>query len=163
MTAIISQCGIYRYLLTRPGDLCGDRPPALFVMLNPSTADATVDDPTIRRCRAFGAAWGCRGIEVVNLYALRATNPDDLWTVDDPIGPDNDRMLATKASEHREVICAWGRNAQADRVDAVVAILRAAGAQLLCFGTNQDGSPVHPLYQPASQKLIPWEPRSCPV
>ena len=81
MSAIISACGQYRYQLTREAhDQFATRGPALFIMLNPSTADAELDDPTIRRCRGFAKAWDCAGIVVANLYALRATDPAALWT-----------------------------------------------------------------------------------
>lgn len=103
--ALISECGLYRYRLWRRW---GIGPHATWIMLNPSTADADLDDPTIRRCIGFARAWGFSAIEVVNLFALRATNPRELGRSADPIGPDNDRHLseAGRAAELR--IAAWG-------------------------------------------------------
>lgn len=156
MSAIISDCGQYRYQLTRePHDMytvCG---PALFVMLNPSTADASMDDPTIRRCRGFAKAWDCRGIIVANLYALRATDPAALWVHADPVGPDNDMFLAALLREHDTVICAWGANAKPERVAQFRKMLYRNNRPV-CLGVTKDGAPRHPLYIRADQKLIDW-------
>lgn len=156
MTAIISKCGQYRYRLERPGDLMATRGPAVFIMLNPSTADATEDDATIRRCRRFAESWGCNGIVVVNLYALRATDPRELWQHAAAIGPRNDQHLRNAVTGAGEVICAWGANARQDRVLAVTEILRAVGAALRCLGTTKHGAPRHPLYVRADTKLVDW-------
>jgi len=156
VSAIISECGTYRYLLTRPGDRHADKGSALLLMLNPSTADATEDDPTIRRCRSFARAWGCNGIAVANLYALRATDPAELWKHADPVGPDNDWRLTAIAKEYTDIVCAWGVNARPERVAAVTNILIAAGGRLWCLGTTKDGHPRHPLYLRSDQTLIPW-------
>lgn len=161
MSAIISECGKYRYLLTRDSEVAApDRGTALFLMLNPSTADATLDDPTIRRCRSFARAWGCAGLSVANLYAFRATRPADLWQADDPIGPDNDALLGRLAAEYGDIVCAWGANAKTDRVLAVAETLINAGARLWCFGTTKDGQPRHPLYVKGDTQLIPWSPKA---
>lgn len=160
MSAIISECGKYRYLLTRESEL--EQPgqgAALFLMLNPSTADATLDDPTIRRCRSFAKGWGCAGVSVANLYAYRATRPADLWLAEDPVGPDNDALLRVVASEHGDIVCAWGANAKLDRMLSVVDTLINAGARLWCLGTTKDGQPRHPLYIKGNTALIPWEPK----
>lgn len=162
MTAIISECGQYRYLLTRPGDSLSEKGTALFLMLNPSTADATIDDPTIRRCRNFAKAWGCNGIAVANLYALRATNPEDLWKRADPVGPENDWRLRMLACEYTDIVCAWGANAKPERVAAVANILTAAGGRLWCLGTTKDGHPRHPLYVRGDQELLPFAPKVTP-
>jgi hypothetical protein len=154
MTAKITECGQYRYLLTRKSELdCPDKGTALFVMLNPSTADAETDDPTIRRCRGFARDWGCAGLTVANLYAFRATNPSELWSQDDPVGPDNNEELYALAKEYGDVVCAWGANAKPDRVQEVIRILEGAGARLWCLGTTKSGAPRHPLYVKADQPL----------
>lgn len=159
MSAEISPCGQYRYTLTRPAtQLHPETGSAVFCMLNPSTADATVDDPTIRRCRGFAERWGCSGITVVNLYALRSKDPAVLWSHADPVGPMNDYWLSRVARECRDVVCAWGANARADRVRDAVDLLEAAGAKLLCLGTTAAGHPRHPLYVRGDQTLLPWEP-----
>lgn len=150
--AHISSCGRYRYMLRRSWS--GD-PRAVFVMLNPSTADALQDDPTIRRCIGFAKAWGCGGLWVGNLYAYRATNPRDLWTVDDPVGPDNDLWLASCAlGVAGPVVAAWGAHARPDRVDAV---RRLPGmGSLEALGVTTAGAPRHPLYLPKAAQLAPW-------
>lgn len=156
MSAVISQCGQYRYQLTRPGDMTATRGPAVFIMLNPSTADSTLDDPTIRRCRGFAQKWGCAGIVVLNLYALRSTNPDALWDHPDPVGPDNDDWLATATAGASEVVCAWGVNAQPSRAREVATMLATGGVKLKCLGTTKSGAPRHPLYVPGAQPLVEW-------
>ncbi|WP_331708772.1 DUF1643 domain-containing protein [Pandoraea sputorum] len=157
MSAIISQCGQYRYTLTRePHDAYTTRGTALFIMLNPSTADATVDDPTIRRCRGFARSWDCNGIVVANLYALRATDPAELWRHPEPVGPLNDFHLQRLALEHETVVCAWGANARRERVAQVRALFTRPHHRLMCLGVTKDGSPRHPLYVRADQPLIEW-------
>ena len=106
--AVISACGRYRYLLTRqvgPGPRT-----ATFIMLNPSTADATNDDPTIRRCIGFARQWGCGRLAVLNLFAFRATEPADLKRAEEPVGPENrawfERTLL--GTPDGPVVCGWG-------------------------------------------------------
>jgi hypothetical protein len=116
MSAVISPCGTYRYRLTRAAEsMTPMKSTALFVMLNPSTADAQFDDPTIRRCRGFAKVWDCNGLAVANVYALRSTDPAALWTHPDPIGPDNNDYLWNFARECGDVVCAWGSNAKPER------------------------------------------------
>lgn len=163
MSAVISRCGEYRYTLDRPRGILvspATRATAVFCMLNPSTADDENDDPTIRRCRGFMERWGSAGLLVVNLYALRSTDPRALWEHADPVGPENDHWLHRAAGEGGEVVCAWGANAKPDRVRIAVALFRAAGARLLCLGTTKDGHPRHPLYVRGGQPLVPWEPNA---
>ena len=155
MSAKISECGRYRYLLTRPPEsMLAERGTALFIMLNPSTADAEIDDPTIRRCRGFARDWGCNGLTVANLYAFRATDPSELWKQDDPVGPENNEQLYALAKEYGDVVCAWGANAKTERAQEVVRILEGAGARLWCLGTTKSGAPRHPLYIKADQPLV---------
>ncbi len=158
--AIISDCGTYRYTLTRSryADERPDRGTALWCMLNPSTANAEQDDATIRRCRGFAHDWKCNGLTVVNLYALRATDPNELWKHEDPVGPDNDHHLRTIACEYGDVLCAWGANAKPERVKAVIAIFKEAGARMWCLGTTKHGMPKHPLYIAADTKPVRWSP-----
>ncbi|MDP2141346.1 MAG: DUF1643 domain-containing protein [Gammaproteobacteria bacterium] len=153
-SAIIASCQQYRYALTRaPLAAVVSNPPAVFIMLNPSTADATQDDPTIRRCRGFASSWGANGIVVVNLYGLRATDPAALWQHPDPVGPENDEWIRRFALEAKSVVCAWGTNARADRVKTVTSMLIDAGVHLLCLGVTKHGAPRHPLYIRADQEL----------
>jgi hypothetical protein len=160
MSAVISPCGTYRYLLWRSAEsMCPVQTTAFFAMLNPSKADAQIDDPTIRRCRGFATLWDCNGLAVANLYALRSTSPAALWTHPDPIGPDNDDYLRYLAGECGDVVCAWGSNAKPERAARVASVMRDAGARLWCLGTTRDGSPRHPLYVRADQPLIEWSPQ----
>lgn len=154
-SANISDDGLYRYSLTRHV-LTGDardhateigKETCTFVMLNPSTADAEQDDPTIRRCIGFARDWGYARLKVVNLYAYRATNPRDLWLADDPVGPENDHALALAFGMSDCLTAAWGAHAKPERVAAVMAIPMAPRYAL---GLTKNGSPHHPLYAPAN-------------
>lgn len=153
-SAVISDCGHYRYRLEREW---GDAAPLVFIMLNPSIADADVDDPTIRRCISFARRDGCGGIVVINLFALRATNPDELRkSAIDPVGPDNgitiegifDVVLRT-----RKIICAWGAHAlAAPEGQKIVQRARSCNRQLWCLGKTQLAqAPRHPLYVNGNQ------------
>ncbi len=158
MNAVISPCGTYRYVLTRkiPSVLRWVKP-ALFIMLNPSTADAVQDDPTIRRCISFAEREGCTQLRVVNLFALRATDPRELATHEDPIGPENDSFLRSEILVSNAVggliVAAWGANKFAkDRACSVVDNFHQL--PLMCLGNTKDGSPRHPLYVKSDQSLL---------
>jgi hypothetical protein len=149
--ALISADGVYRYSLTR----CWGRPAAnvvRWVMLNPSSADEQTDDNTIRRCVRFSRAWGYSGLVVHNLYALRATDPDQLLTHPAPVGPDND---VTLAGWRAHTVCAWGahRGTHHGRVDHVLSVLRQSGSRVMCLGLTKTGHPRHLLYLRASTQL----------
>ena len=159
--ATLSPCGRYRYKLWRYGLYDSLVPRTmLFIMLNPSTADAMVDDPTIRRCRSFAMRDGYSQLEVVNLFALRATDPRELARAPDPIGPDNDAIIAKAVLRARDsggcVVAAWGAHAIARRRAAVVEAIRQNGAALMCLGLTKDGSPRHPLYVRSDEPLGAW-------
>lgn len=125
-------------------------------MLNPSTADATKDDPTIRRCISFAKREGASGLVVVNLYAFRATNPSRLAEALDPVGPENWQYLE-KAGNVADVVCAWGSQGLCPpHVVRVINFLKEREVGLLCLGTTMGGSPRHPLYVKSDQPLIPW-------
>lgn len=157
--AIVSDDGLYRYALTRTWRL--DVLPLCFVMLNPSTADALVDDRTVRRCMGFARREGAGGIRVVNLFAYRATSPAALraWglvddaTNDPRIGPHNDRYLAALPAAER-VVVAWGAFAAPGRIAHVVHLL--ALRPLYCLGVTASGAPRHPLYVRGDAPLVPW-------
>lgn len=143
-SAEISPCGKYRYHLRREWDL--DLPKVAFVMLNPSTADASEDDATIRRCIGFAKAWGYGGIDVVNLFAFRATDPKELKTARNAIGPDNDAYVLSTVRLADKVICAWGANGDLfGRADRVTKILRDADVDLWCLEKTAKGMPKHPV------------------
>ena len=158
-TATLSECGRYRYRLTRRWGAGGN---AVFVMLNPSTADADVDDPTIRRCIGFARDWNQGGLIVVNLYAYRATKPADLWKATDPVGPDNNRILSETFAEANvnsdPVIAAWGANAKPYRVFQVADRASRERIDLEALGVTKDGAPRHPLYMPKTAKPERWVP-----
>ena len=163
ITATISPCGRYRYTLTRDWTRGAGR--MLWVMLNPSTADASMDDPTIRRCVSFAQSWGFCGLTVVNLFALRATDPRELARVDDPIGPDNNEVIARAAHEHLFVCAGWGAHGSyLGRSAEVIDIITRRRSVIHCLGTTKSGEPRHPLYLP--KRLAPiqltrdtWEPK----
>lgn len=156
MSAVISECGAYRYHLTR-----GSGRLLPFVMLNPSTADSDVDDPTIRRCRAFATREGYQGIEVVNLYALRSIEPKALLEADYPVGTDNDYWLDRIGHLHRHgrIVAAWGAWGGKDHLRHAVTCMGALtryGARLVCLGKTGSGAPRHPLYVRGATPLEPW-------
>lgn len=155
-SAVLSDDGVYRYSLDRTWEASGPR--ALFVMLNPSTADAHLDDPTIRRCVGFAKAQGCVGLTVVNLYAFRATKPADLWQTADPVGPENDEHLADTLTQWRSVgwpvIAAWGANAEPHRVRDVMRL--GDDVAWTALGLTKAGMPRHPLYLPSTATPEPY-------
>lgn len=154
-TAAFDPTRSYRYALERRWSATG--PTAVFVMLNPSTADAFTDDPTIRRCLAFARRENCAALRVVNLFALHSTDPSALYTHPDPIGPDNNSVLTWAVDCTGPVIAAWGTHgALHSRAAAVVRTLRHQA--LLCLGVTRAGQPRHPLYVPGDAPLRPWTP-----
>lgn len=158
-SAAISACGQYRYWLVRQWDPM--RGPLRFVILNPSTADDSEDDPTIRRCIGFAKREGRGGIVVANIFAMRSTNPAILRAVPDPIGPDNNRHLRVlgqdAAREGAPIVCAWGANAPNDRwTDVAVDLEMKCRAKLVCLGKTKDGAPRHPLYVRADKPFEPF-------
>lgn len=144
--AVISDCGLYRYSLVRHwGDEGTNR--LNMIMLNPSTADADLDDPTIRRCVSFAKGFGYHGLVVTNLFALRATDPKELYRSQDPVGPDNDRAVLDIAKFYGQAVCAWGAHGVYTRRDGVVrALLDECGVKTFALGLTKDGQPRHPLY-----------------
>jgi hypothetical protein len=155
--AILSDCERYRYTLTREWN--AGAPPLTFIMLNPSTADATVDDRTIRRCISFAQARGFGGLRVVNLFAFRATDPAHMKAEFDPIGPENDMhlraALVAAKDDNAPVIAAWGVDGVYKARDGDVrALAQECGVTLMCLGTTKDGHPRHPLYVRATQEFV---------
>ncbi|MDF2434881.1 MAG: hypothetical protein JWP44_4512 [Mucilaginibacter sp.] len=152
--AVFSECGRYRYILWRWWD--DYKPVAAWVMLNPSTADASSDDPTIRRCIAFTKQWNLGGIVVVNLFAARSTDPALLGAMDDPIGPENDEYIRRVCREAavNTIVCAWGvHGALHSRGRDVHARIWQHKGYVSCLGVTKDGHPKHPLYLAASTAL----------
>jgi len=127
----------------------------LWIMLNPSTADELADDPTIRRCRGFSADWGFGLVQIVNLFALRSTNPWVLKASADPVGPSNDEWIRSAAYSASKIVVGWGvHGALLDRGEQVSRLL--ADRELLCLGRTKEGFPKHPLYLRNDSKLEPW-------
>jgi hypothetical protein len=156
-TAEFSADKRYRYTLSR--EFSGGSGAAAWIMLNPSTATATEDDPTIRRCIGFSRAWGYRQLYILNLFAFRATDPKELLKTGSPgpVGPYNDEWIRTILSQADMIVCAWGaKAAEVDKGRAadVVTVARATKKPVRCLGTTKDGYPKHPLYLAADTKLV---------
>jgi hypothetical protein len=149
--ALISPDGVYRYWLSRRWD---NKPAPLlaWVMLNPSTADATVDDPTIRRVMYFSKREGYAGCLVLNLFALRTPDSSRLRKHPEPIGPRNNRYLQELAEQCDPIVCAWGSKAPLDRAMEVLRV-QLKDVVTICLGTTSKHSPRHPLYLPNSAEF----------
>ncbi len=154
-SAEISPCGKYRYTLWRSwAPIAHDSKTLTWVMLNPSTADAEMDDNTIKRCVHYSRREGFQHLVVVNLYAFRSTNPDVLWTMgaEDARGPENRDRVIDAITQTEATVVAWG-NPGGPQAPPYIANL---GVGLMCLGTNKDGSPRHPLYLPKSTPMVRW-------
>jgi hypothetical protein len=153
-----SPCRRYRYALTRTWDRA--RPPVVFVMLNPSTADAWTPDPTVRRCIGYAKRWQAGGLVVLNAFALRSPHPAAL-RADQPVGPDNDQVIAAAlAGQAGPVIVAWGSDETLRRTGrdrAVLDLLHAAGVTPRCLGLTKGGYPRHPLYLRVDAEPVPYQ------
>lgn len=177
-TAVISACERYRYSLARTWDQ--ERAPLVVVMLNPSTADAERDDPTIRRLIGFAKREQAGGILVVNLFAFRATDPADLWREArsgfNVVGPENDQAIRlailsigpTCVPERAwardpgpgDVVVAWGADERADnRAREVSKIIRDLSRAALCLGETKGGRPKHPVRLANATPFRPWRLR----
>lgn len=156
--AVVSACGQYRYHLWRIWD--AGLPVMVFVMQNPSTADATDDDPTIRRCVGFAKRDGFGGISVRNVFALRATDEREILTHPDPFGPENESHLlaARSVSLMTKLVVAWGNRLGKKKSRHSDAYKQAACACSVayCLGVTKGGDPRHPLFVRADAPLVPW-------
>ena len=150
LSTVISDDQQYRYRLHRRLRDEGPGKTMAFVMLNPSTADHTKDDPTIRRCIGFAKREDCRDLLVINLFALRATDPAKLKYHNDPIGPENDAYIAEVASWIQAtgvLVCAWGQGGRLrNRGNQVWRNLVQKGVDPYCLAKSAGGDPCHPLY-----------------
>ena len=154
--ATFSPCGTWRYALRRRLEQ-GDARVLNVIGLNPSTADASRDDPTIRRCLSFARRLGFGSLVVTNAFALRSTDPAALRHAADPVGPGNDAWILRAALAADLVVAAWGGHGVLfDRGDRVAGLLGAAGVSLSCWGRVVSGEPRHPLYLPAGTALGPY-------
>jgi len=149
--AIYSRCERYRYSLFRTWET-GHM--LVVIGLNPSTATESQLDPTIRRCIRFAKDWDFGGLFMLNIFAFRATDPRDMKSVDDPIGPANDDCLMSIASKSPLVLAAWGSHGQF--LERSTQVKQLLNRPLHCLGTTKAGQPSHPLYIPADRKPQLW-------
>jgi len=150
-TAVLSHDNIYRYQLLRSWD--EENPKILFIMLNPSTADEFVEDPTIRRVVNYAKDWGYGGVYVGNLYAFRSTDPKGLKCIADPVGPENITHIQTLISLVDKVIYAWGNEQKEPEW------LKKIVETPYCIEISKKGIPKHPLY--LKKCLIPQIYKRC--
>jgi hypothetical protein len=166
--AELSPCGRYRFVLWRSWSNVGIPANAVnFVMLNPSTADAEENDPTIRRCIGFAKAWGFGGLIVTNLYPLRATDPRQLKTDEQPKGPflnspelrtpilENDIHITGYARSAKLIVCGWGNHGRGVQAERTLMMIRGAGKVPHCLAMTGSGQPSHPLYLRSDLKPQP--------
>ena len=147
--AQFSECRNYRYALWREWD--ESKPQAMIIGLNPSTADETKDDPTVKRCINFAISWGFGGVCVTNLFAYRATKPFEMKASDEPVGSENDAWIMKLAKEASIVVAAWGNHGSyLSRSEKIRRILK----NLHCMKINKSGEPTHPLYLKADLKPV---------
>jgi hypothetical protein len=152
--ASFSECLKYRYNLWRRWT---KGPTCVWIMLNPSTADEFQNDPTIERCERRSRNMGYAAVEVVNLFAFRATNPADMMAKADPVGPENDQAILAAISGASLVICAWGNHgAHLGRSRQVKHLIIKSGATPHHLGLTSLGEPRHPLYVDYGVNPTPW-------
>lgn len=152
--ADFSQCRKYRYRLWRKW---GEGAKVGFVMLNPSTADEHRNDPTIERCHRRAVAMGFSALEIVNIFAFRATDPKDLKRAKKPVGPDNDQAILKAAEDCDQLICAWGSHGNHKlRSEGVKRLLASNNIDVFALSLTKQGEPGHPLYIPYTQRPQPW-------
>lgn len=150
MSAVISECGRYRYRLDRDVDPLLGGPVYAFFGINPSTADASLDDATVRKWRGFVTRWGGSRFIVGNVFAFRATDVKALGTASAPIGPLNDRHLHDICEEADILVPCWGDRSKLPRhlrqhLTFALAFIEAVGKPVKCFGLSKQGDPLHPL------------------
>lgn len=156
--AVIDASGQYRYSLLREWDSNAHR--VTFIMLNPSTADATIDDRTINRCINFASTWGYGSIEVVNLFGYRAKDSDEIKKSLNPIGKDNDKYILEAVNRSSIVVLAWGDHGTYLSRDLAVLRLLSAVKDIYCLGITSKGNPRHPLFVSSLTILELYKPLS---
>lgn len=161
MGAVFSPDRRYRYALYRTWDV--SRPPTLWVLLNPSTADETRDDPTIRRCIGFSRRWGDGGVVIVNIFAMRSTDPFALRLVQDPTGrPENDAYIASARVRSARVVAGWGaiqrlgKDLAIRELEVLAKGILGHPDRIMCLGKTKRGDPRHPLYVRGDTPLVPY-------
>jgi len=158
--AVFSGCRRWRYLLWRRWDAA--RPVANFLMLNPSTADEFQLDPSCTRARRYAERWGFGSVVITNLFGWRATDPEEMKAVRDPVGRGNDRAIVRAAREAAIVVCAWGNHgAHRGRSAEIKDLLRRAKIEPRALRVNAGGEPAHPLYLPARLEPVRFSCTAC--
>lgn len=147
-----SQCDQYRYGLSRLWDT-GKRT-ALFIMLNPSTADEHRNDPTVARCETRARSMGFGGVMVANLFAFRATRPQDLKMAKNPEGDWNDAVLRHWVRHAGMTVAAWGVHGR--HQNRGIDVARGLGAPVYHLGLTKEGHPRHPLYVSFDTEPVLW-------
>ncbi len=149
-TTVLSTDRKYRYTLWRKWERNGPRLKGyvLFIMLNPSTADETKDDPTIKRCKAFAERWGYEEMCVVNLFALRATDPAEVYLHPSPVGEMNNAFILEAARSASLVVCAWGNHGTYQNRDLAVIKMLLNHGRIFALRETKTNCPAHPLYLP---------------
>ncbi len=150
--AIFDVSSRYRYSLWRGWS--ADHPRIAFILLNPSTADEHRNDPTIRRCIGFARAWNFGSIEVVNLFAYRATDYRELFKASEPVGAENNRFLIQAVERSSTIVLGWGTKGMFISRDRQVMSLLTGRNNLYCLGFTKDGLPRHPLYIKSNTGLV---------
>ena len=126
-------------------------------MLNPSTADEVKLDPTCSRARDYAERWGYGALIVTNVFAWRATDPNEMKATKDPVGPGNDAAIVKAAKESAIVVCAWGNHgAHRERSRKILSLLLDKNFKLHTLRVNANGEPAHPLYLPGKLEPTPW-------
>ena len=153
-SARISECGAYRYTLSRKW---GDSDRQHHHAQLKARPMRLIDDPTIKRCIGFAHRLGFAGLTVRNLFAFRATNPDEMFAAPDPIGPENDAAILNLIGGVDVVIAAWGvHGSHIGRDKAVVKLFAERSQRLHCFGLTKDGHPKHPLFLPSNVEVVSY-------
>lgn len=154
--ALFSPCRRWRYLLWRRWE--PEQPVCVFVGLNPSTADESVDDPTIRRCIRYAMDWGYGSMWMLNLFAFRATDPQEMRAADlNALGPRNNEYLLQAGRAADLAVAAWGvHGTHMDRERRVLHMFAEAKIDLHALGLSKDGHPRHPLYMRRDLEPFPW-------
>ena len=153
--AVYSECGKYRYALTRIWERADRR--LLYIMLNPSTATELANDPTVERCERRARMLGYGGFRVCNLFALRETDPSRLKRAHRPEGPKNREQILAAIGWADDILCAWGiHGSHREQGRSVLELLLASSKPVLALGVTGSGHPRHPLYMPYRTQPRPW-------
>jgi hypothetical protein len=154
--ATFSKCRKYRYTLWRRWSVDDSAKMLMFIGLNPSTADETQDDPTVRRCIRFAMDWGYGGLLMMNAFAFRATDPKVMKAEPEPVGPGNDRAFRTHRTRVGLIIAAWGTHCVLEREQRICKVI---DRPIHCLGQTKAGRPKHPLYLRAdTEPELFWSP-----